>query len=221
MFNLKPPHSIFVHADGFLKTTSYLNKAPGDPNFDPLCFSALVATTAFASELYLKCLIQIETQMVVRKEHNLRTLFSKLPNNTQEEIEKRFVEWQGTEPQNVYVMMAKELQEAADNRPKTFREALKAGANAFVEWRYLYESNETGNAFGLFPLPSILRSVILKRMPQWGTFRIQMTKIADAQPTSQVQKNQTQSAGPVRSEADSPEETLHPRPSPETSFRHE
>ena len=149
--------------------------------------AAVVTNSAFASELYLKCLIQLETRQLIKDEHNLRTLFAKLPDKTKEDIEKRFNALM-TEPEYDRSRMSKEMQEAISKRPKTFRDSLKAGGNAFVEWRYLYEAGEASNPFGLFNLPTVLREVILERQPEWGRFGFTLTKISDVRPTSPSQK---------------------------------
>jgi hypothetical protein len=76
----------------------------------------------------------------------------------------------------------------AEKMPKNLTEALKKGAEAFVEWRYLYENDsETGKPFSLFPFPSILRSFILELKPEWAQFTFKMTKIGDALPKSSAQ----------------------------------
>lgn len=190
MFNLKIPQSIFAHADGFLKTVSILHTDP--PN--PLCLTAIVVNSAFASELYLKCLLHIETGKLFKGQHDLGKLFAKLSAATQAEIEGPFDEQLSRGPKYDFSGASKEAQEAAVRQPKNLRDALRAGREAFVEWRYLYEIDDLtqANFFSLFPLPDILRVVILRKRPEWGRFRITMTKIADALPTSPVQKTPTQ-----------------------------
>jgi HEPN domain-containing protein len=183
MFNLKPPQSIFVHADGFLKAANYLNAPqPNGAPMDPLCFAALVTNSAFASELYLKCLIQLDSGQQVIKEHNLRKLFAKLTPATQKDLESRFDLLLAKQPAYDESKMTAEMRDAASKRPTTFRETLRSGADAFTEWRYLYENDGFSNPFGLFPLPSLLRTVILERQPEWGQFVVKMEKIADAVP---------------------------------------
>jgi HEPN domain-containing protein len=194
MFNLKIPQSIFAHADGFLKATQNLQK----PQLDPLCFAALVTNSAFASELYLKCLIHLETGQIYKDEHNLRKLFFRLKGKTQDAIEAKFaVEY---EPHKMDISQVPEhlkakAQLAAEILPKTLREALKEGALAFITWRYLYEDErEIGDAFGLFPLPQILREEILTRKPEWRFFGISRQKWSGPQPTSPAPKTPEQGA---------------------------
>jgi len=190
MFNLKAPQSIFVHATGFHKATEALQAGgPGTPAFDPLCFCAMVTNSAFACELYLKCLIQMTTGQSYFKQHDLRKLFATLPDPIQAEIEKRFdaIEIPEYDLSNA----SKEVQEVAANRRNNFRTTLKDGAKAFESWRYMYEFEKDTdlNAYGLFPLPPILRAIILEREPMWAHFQIKLTKIGSRiPPTSRVQK---------------------------------
>ncbi len=183
MFNLKIPQNIFVHADGFLKAGTPVSDPP-----HPLDMIPLVTNNAFAAELYLKCLIHVETGQLIKAEHNLQKLFSKLPEKTQTEIEKRFDAEISKGPEMDRSNASEELKEAARSRPASLRAALKEGADAFVEWRYLYEDNLSKNFFALFPLPAILRYVILERKPDWAKFQITMTKIASPLSTSPAPK---------------------------------
>ncbi len=64
-----------------------------------------------------------------------------------------------------------DAQAAMLKQPKNLIEALKAGGNAFIEWRYLYEVDESNrNIFSLFPLPAILRDVIAR--PTFTGFQV-------------------------------------------------
>ena len=194
MFNLKPPQSIFVHADGFLRAAGYLNKPPETGRLDPLCFAALVANSAFASELYLKCLIRVDTGQIVKAEHDLRKLFLKLPPNTQAEIETPFNAQMAKNPIFDLSKISKEAAAVIAMRPKTLRDALTKGRTAFVEWRYLYEDEGALRTFDLFGLPPILRKVILVRHPEWAGFSIKLTEVGHALPTSLTQKTPTPGA---------------------------
>jgi hypothetical protein len=185
MFNLKAPQSIFVHADGFLKASMTLEAGgPGSADFNPLCFAATVTNSAFAIVLYLKCLIQITTGQSFFKQHDLKKLFLKLPEDVKAEIAKQF----NALPQPQYDMTnaPKEMQEAVAKRAKDFSEALKESARAFESWRYMYEFEKSDDldAYSLFPLPPILRAVILERQPQWARFGFKLTKLGSTIPST-------------------------------------
>jgi hypothetical protein len=162
---------------------------------DPLCFSPLVANLAFASELYLKCLIIIETKQQAIMQRDLRKLFSMLPQKTREEIEKRCDAILTKPPQYDLSNAPDHAKEAEAQRPKNFRDALKAGKDAFKDWRYMYEG-DAAPPFALLIFPDILRAIILERHPEWGFFQLRMQKIAGVPPTFQAQKTQEPTAAP-------------------------
>lgn len=193
MFGLKPPQSIFVHANGFLKSVNFLNRQPGDPQFDPFTFAVMVMNSAFASELYLKCLIQIETGQMIKNEHDLNALFRKLPAAVQQEIEGPFDAQMAKMPVYDTTQADAATLHVIATRPKTLRESLKVGGKAFIEWRYLYESETTGH-FNLLPLPFILRDAILRRNPKWANFGINLRRIGGALSTSPDQRTPAQPA---------------------------
>ena len=178
------PLSIFVYGDCFHKAS--ISKAdPPDP------YAAVVVATncAFACELYLKCLIHIETGQLIKKLHNLKQLFAMLPDATKATIQNRFDAQLAKQPDydnsvapdDASRQMARE---AAEKRSKNLIDALRRGAEAFVEWRYLYENDGKGNPFGLFPLPPILRTVILEHKPEWANVVLKATGVGNALPTS-------------------------------------
>jgi hypothetical protein len=190
MFNLKMPQSIFAHADGFLKAASKLH---GDPPGD--AFAALVINSAFACELYLKCLIHLETGQLFKDEHDLKKLFSKLSAGTQASIETKFdaaFKLPDYDLSKVPEHMRESAEQAIAMQPKNLREALKAGGSAFVRWRYLYEdeTGKTSDIYSLFSRPGILRIEILTRKPEWALFRMTMQKFGDSRPTSPAPKKQ-------------------------------
>src|SRR5689334_18678090 len=131
MFGLKIPQSIFFHADSFLKASIAKSEPP-----DPYEMIVLVTSSAFACELYLKCLIHIETGRLNQSEHNLRKLFAKLSPATQAEIEEKFNAVMAKQKDYDVSNAPDPIQaaEAVRLNPKNFRDALKAGADAFVDW---------------------------------------------------------------------------------------
>ena len=192
MYNLQPPQSIFVHADGFQAAAIRLQNPGGNPPLNPLHASAVVTNLAFSAELYLKCLIQIETGQMIKSDHDLHKLFLKLPETTRQEIEKPFNAIISKPPAYDVSSLPPDAQAAMLKQPKNLIEALKAGGNAFIEWRYLYEVDESNrNIFSLFPLPAILRDVIIKRKPEWARFGFQIKQIAGMQPVRPAEEAST------------------------------
>lgn len=144
----------------------------------------MVTNSAFASELHLKCLILLETGQLVKSQHNLRKLFSKLRGKTQNAIETQFNEEMAKAPA---IGAEAKTQLGGKKPPRTLREALKEGAEAFVTWRYVYE-NDNLQFFGLFPLPQILDGIILDQKPQWKDFKLTLAMLPNAPPASPAEK---------------------------------
>ena len=144
----------------------------------------MVTNSAFASELYLKCLVLLETGQLMKAQHNLRKLFSKLRGKTQNAIETQFNEEMAKAPA---IGAEAKTQLGGKEPPRTLREALKEGGEAFIKWRYMYE-NDNLQFFGLFPLPPILDGIILVQKPGWKDFKLTLAMLPNAPPTSPVQK---------------------------------
>jgi hypothetical protein len=85
------PYRIFQQADNFFKAqeTLYRTVQREPPSAQNLVLPALVLS-AFASELFLKCLIGIETDATPPVGHNLFVLFKRLSNPTRKRLEERF-----------------------------------------------------------------------------------------------------------------------------------
>jgi HEPN domain-containing protein len=84
------PLKMFVHAERFRFTDRYL-RSPKVMSNDPRVGSYIVAPTlvlsAFASELYLKCLLCLNA-FAVPTTHNLKNLFGRLPRKDRRRIEE-------------------------------------------------------------------------------------------------------------------------------------
>jgi hypothetical protein len=169
MYNLSLEQSIFVQANGFHKASELL----ATTLVNPFCMTAMVTNSAFASELYLKCLIIIETGQLMKDQHNLRKLFLKLREDTQKTIENHFDEEMAKAPD-----ISEEAKARLGGRipPTTLREALVQGGDAFIKWRYIYEDTNL-QFFALFPLPKFLADVILARKPEWKNFELTLGKL--------------------------------------------
>ena len=88
-----------------------------------------IVNAAFACELYMKSLIKEKEN---KQGHDLKELFDKLTNETQEQI-KQFVN-EKLETQPFY----------------SFDTLLDLAKNAFVEWRYIFEEEHTDGFMGCF-----------------------------------------------------------------------
>lgn len=180
MFGLSLERSIYVQAKGFHKASELLATSLAEP----FCMTATVTNSAFASELYLKCLIILETGQLMKDQHNLRKLFNKLHEDTKKTIENNFDKGMSEAPE---ISEEAKAQVGGRTPPRTLWEALEQGGDAFVRWRYIYEDDNL-KFFALFPLPKFLEDVILTRKPAWKDFKLTLRKLPSAQPTSPAQK---------------------------------
>lgn len=163
---------IFSHAFAFQRAYETLRdslttkdrKVPDPQEVGILIHPALVMS-AFASELYLKTLICIETGSSSRG-HNLERLFNKLRVATRHEIDGLW-DTDIRSPLKSSVIRKLQATDRGKNIRFDLRYALKAGADDFEFMRYFYEKENMH--FLLADFPDILRRAILKRHPDWET----------------------------------------------------
>ena len=158
------PLKIFEQAHGFYQALAILcNVEPGNTQLAVTIGEPVMVIGAFTIELFLKCLICIETGPLPRRVHHLRELFDELSPAIQTRIEKewdKIVEhhaevWDGFE-RSLGITMARDL-----------RSALAAGGDAFQRIRYSYEGGNESLQFYLQDLPRALGRIILEVKPEW------------------------------------------------------
>ena len=160
------PLRIFQHAEKFYWVLEYLLNGENAKNVDKIAHPA-VTICAFTSELYLKCLLCIETGTFATG-HDLKKLFGAVKNP---QIRKRIEElwdihiW---EQHRLEVLQRLEAEIAHTAVPRNLSWALDAGSHAFEEARYLYETEKPDLKFILSDLPGILRTAILELQPNWS-----------------------------------------------------
>jgi hypothetical protein len=154
------PQSIFQHAETFMASLDHMHNAGPDR---VTSFAApLLVITAFAAELYFKCLLCHATGNIPRG-HYLHHLYSKLPNNYQTTLNK------------YWSLIVKDREEMLRNLedqgestlPRDLNGALVEGNKAFEQLRYIYEGPEAFR-FNLSELPIALRRTILEIEPTWS-----------------------------------------------------
>ncbi len=125
----KPPSKIgamHAQATAFSKTASYVYKQSLlKKPIDPLGVSPFIVNGVFSAEMYLKTILEIHERN--EHGHNLASLFKQLPNKIKDKINKkklRFETEYGIKPGTPFIKHIKEC------------------ANAFIEWRYMYEQGE-------------------------------------------------------------------------------
>jgi len=164
------PSKIFRHATGFHNAyirllNSVPTDAPAEIKQQDIGIISIPTMTlqAFTSELYLKCLLCVESN-AVPDGHDLETLFGLLQLPTRREIEDL---WDGDirKPHKQTMIEAMRKHPKGENIRLDIRYALDVGGGAFMDLRYFYEREEV--FFLLSDLPSLLRTVILRRFPSW------------------------------------------------------
>jgi hypothetical protein len=131
------PRRIFRNAEWFhLASTSLRQHAPKMRGL----FVPSAVLNAFSLELYLKCLIAIQTGKNPPSGHDLRWLFNKLSNNTQDKVRRYFDN--PNDPKEI--KLRKTLENPQPPIPKdmaispyNFDTVLELSANAFVQLRYI------------------------------------------------------------------------------------
>ena len=160
---------IFQHATHFHESDHRLrNSVPQDgPDQWPLVAHPSMVLSVFASELYLKSLLCLETGKVPRT-HNLKALFRDLSPAARRRIEELWDAY-AVHPDRQKTWAAIRAKPGGHELRTDLAYALDVGADAFRELRYIYE--EGGSKFLLHDFHNLVRQVILERMPWWGSIR--------------------------------------------------
>jgi hypothetical protein len=166
---------IFEHAECFYQASAVLHTHdPVGPHPDnhKRTHAALtlieprIVIEAFTTELFLKCLICIETGSVPR-EHNLKKLFDLLSKATRTRIES----WWDSEVATRRREEWDELEKFGLKIPRDLPKALDKGTDAFKLYRYSYEENTEGLHYYLEDLPALLERLILEMRPDFKNYR--------------------------------------------------
>lgn len=172
------PCKIFDHATHFHASDHRLqNTVPFDkPEQLPLVAHPSMVLSAFASELYLKCLLCIETGLVPNT-HNLKKLFDGLKPSTKSRLEALWDEHLKSPQRKKIFDHLRTLPEGKNLRPD-LEHALDLGADSFIELRYIYENGSVFFLLGEFP--NLLRQTILERFPELARPLPQPTRVPSA-----------------------------------------
>lgn len=152
-----------MNAERFRIADLTLRQHP-DPRTMLVVGSPALVLSAFASELYLKCLIALETGRAAQG-HDLLALFKSVGKETQANIDRRWSEYvMSPQQQRHYAGLASLV---GHSIPTDLNWALKNGGSGFVELRYLHEGDD-GSKFLLGDFPDILRAEVLLQKPEWS-----------------------------------------------------
>jgi hypothetical protein len=161
------PRKLFVHACRFHESDHRLRNSisnKDNPNEVDLIAQPAMVLSAFASELYLKCLICIETGEAPRG-HDLKGLFLRLGPLTRKRIEDLWDEDRRRPHNQKQLNFIRGLPEGDRLQPDLLF-IIGTSAKAFEELRYIYETEFPRFLLGEFP--NILHRVILEKHPEWG-----------------------------------------------------
>ena len=158
------PFKIFQHASRFHASDRRLRSTLTLHDIGVIAIPANVLSV-FTSELYLKCLLCVETG-IVPDTHNLKALFKRLRPDTRRALEDLWDADIRLPHRQKVLDLIRTMAEGKNLRPDLIY-ALDVGANSFIELRYFYEKQEA--FFLLDEFPNMLRKVILNRFPAWRT----------------------------------------------------
>jgi HEPN domain-containing protein len=161
---LPDPLKIFMNAERF-RQADLLLRSVNDQRIAVTIASPALILSAFASELYLKCIVCIETGELAHG-HHLKNLYRRIEPSTRRSIEEKWDEYVSSPvKQRLYEALA-----SINGRPVPvdFDWTLSEGSSAFTSLRYLHEVDDLKTKFLLGDFPNILREVIVQKRPQWA-----------------------------------------------------
>src|ERR1700748_1063655 len=123
------PLKIFMNAERF-RIADLVLRQNNNPQIMVAVARPALVLSAFASELYLKCLICIETDRLAHG-HDLQVLFKQLSGRSRQGIEKRWNAYVTT-PQRQRIYAAIKSLQGADI-PSDLDWSLRHGGDGFVE----------------------------------------------------------------------------------------
>jgi hypothetical protein len=168
------PSSIFVVAEQFRHASKVLNltsagvltwhreRVPFDLQ------TPMVTCSAFALELYLKCLIAMETAEKPPEIHELDKLFKRLDQSTQAEIRRHF---DATGASTTAFIKEAFEQHGMAAPAIDFDYVLQASRRAFPLARYIYEGMPGEQGWVAEMILEGARAAILERFPRWERAR--------------------------------------------------
>jgi hypothetical protein len=163
---------IFNHAERFHWSGERL-RTTRDEEIAKMTLIVSMVLSAFASELYLKCLHCIDSAEVPPG-HNLRDLFASLPILRQQKIRTLWDQLM-THQATLLDQRDKALGGAVVSRD--FDACIADASHAFEQIRYIYEDDQF--RFNMVDFPRVVRQAILIVHPTWEVKRPKITRGLD------------------------------------------
>jgi hypothetical protein len=162
------PFKTYMNAERF-RIADALLRADTNRRFLPSVASPAIILSAFASELYLKCILSLESGgRHILATHELKTLYNDLRIDTRKRLEVMWAE-SNLKPMNVRARKAIAVV-TGETIPEDLDWAISKANNAFVQLRYIHENDGNGVGFIIHDLPAMLKTVILDMQPTWAVF---------------------------------------------------
>jgi HEPN domain-containing protein len=159
------PRHIFATAERFLDASNVLLEASHTKNLHQGLAVPQTVCSAFCLELYLKCIITIETKSTPRG-HDLVDLYSMLSNTSKQEIISYFDKNSAINKEN-YLAFCKHVGKEPENFDFNF--ALTLSKRAFEDIRYIHEQKEGQSGWCAQPIRDGAKKVIQRLQPDWFT----------------------------------------------------
>lgn len=175
------PLQIYSHAMGFHAAEDALGRLTLHPNTQVAgqVVQPGMVISALTTELFLKCLVCIETTQTP-KGHHLYQLFSLLTPETRSKI----IDLWDTHIVPARTAMWDAIEQ--HQNPKGYKigrslpAALLASSMAFETIRYNYEPDCRESEFNIGDLPRILRRIILQLRPEWTILALNVKPLPKA-----------------------------------------
>jgi hypothetical protein len=163
--NARPdPFKIFMNAERY-RQADLLLRSFGDQQIAVAVASPALILSAFASEIYLKCIICLETGELAHG-HHLKNLFRLIGPSTRRAIQQRWDVYVSSPlRQRMYAALASVN---GSHVPTDLDWTLSEGSSAFTSLRYMHEVENLNTKFLLGDFPNVLRDVIIQMRPQWA-----------------------------------------------------
>jgi hypothetical protein len=164
------PEKLFEHAGCFYQALNVLHAVAPHPRENlhgaVTLAEPVVVLGALTTELFLKCLICLETGKASHG-HDLKELFDELSAEVRARIE---LAWNN----DIVPLRRKEwdrIEAFGLTMPRDLPSALVKGSETFKRIRYSYEGNTEGVHFYVGDLPALLEKLILEIKPEFEAYR--------------------------------------------------
>jgi hypothetical protein len=152
------PFQVFNHACRFLGTDQALRQIFGGSDWTTTIAPPTMVLSAFASELFLKCILILETGEAPENIHLLHVLYPRVSHKRRRQIEEM---WDAdARPKLARLSQVKNL-------PTDLPNALFQCSRAFEQLRYAYENQFNNVTYYIGDFAWILMRAIVEIRPEW------------------------------------------------------